>query len=117
MLANNFCKPKSPIILPNAKAKFAKLIVKIVKNKSLNDFIYLFISKKIIKLVNRRFLKSLMEIDGFLKGINGPSVLVGPSIGVLRSGRVGSRPAVKGGLFKKTLSLKWLFPYSHINFT
>ena len=42
------------MILPNAKAKFAKLIVKTVKNKSLNDLIYLFISKKIIKLVNKK---------------------------------------------------------------
>ena len=52
------------MILPNAKAKFAKLIVKTVKNKSLNDFIYLFISKKIIKLVNKKNTKRVSNFVG-----------------------------------------------------
>ena len=56
-MANSFCKPISPIILPNAKAKFAKLIVKIVKNRSFNDFIYPFVSKKIKKLKNNKDAK------------------------------------------------------------
>ena len=52
------------MILPNAKAKFAKLIVKTVKNKSLNDLIYLFISKKIIKLVNKKNTKRVSNFVG-----------------------------------------------------
>jgi len=52
------------MILPNAKAKFAKLIVKTVKNKSLNDLIYLFISKKIIKLVNKKNTRRVSNFVG-----------------------------------------------------
>tara|TARA_B110001454_G_scaffold179352_1_gene172529 strand:- start:42 stop:362 length:321 start_codon:yes stop_codon:yes gene_type:complete len=43
------------VILPKAKAKLAKFIVISVKNRILNDFIYLLISKRIdafIKIIN-----------------------------------------------------------------
>ena len=51
-MANTFCKPRSPNKLPNAKAKLAKLMVKMVKIKSFDDFIYLFVSKRIMKLIS-----------------------------------------------------------------
>ena len=51
-------------MLPNAKAKFAKLIVRTVKNKSLNEFIYFFVSKKIIKLINNKDERIIINFVG-----------------------------------------------------
>ncbi len=62
MLANNFCKPKNPKILPKANDIFAKLMVNIVKNKSLKDFMYFFVSKKIIKFISNKRIEKIITL-------------------------------------------------------
>ena len=64
MFANIFCNPKSAKMLPKAKDIFAKLIVSIVKNKVLIDFIYLFVSKIITKLINNKHDKKINILLG-----------------------------------------------------